>query len=194
MKIALTGGIACGKSMAASYMLRHGVEICEADELAHEALAEGTQVYEAVVERFGRELLTASGAIDRKALAERVFRSTEDRMALNALVHPVVEAAWNAWLENRRGKMAVVVVPLLFEAGYADGWDAVICVCALHTNRISRLRERGLTEAQAEARISAQWPGSEKAARSDYVLWNDGAAACLETQVARTLDSMKRGQ
>ncbi|MBL7076528.1 MAG: dephospho-CoA kinase [Kiritimatiellae bacterium] len=194
MKIALTGGIACGKSMAASYMLGHGVEVCEADELARDALAEGTQVYEAVVERFGRELVTESGAIDRQALAARVFRSKEDRMALNALVHPGVEAAWKAWLEDRQGAMAVVVVPLLFETGYADGWDAVICVCALHATRIARLRERGLTEAEAEARISAQWPESEKAARADYVLWNDGAAECLEAQVARVLDSIKRGQ
>ena len=180
--------------MAASYLLARGIEVCEADTLAHEVLTEGSEVYEAVVERFGSGVLTQSGAIDRQTLGEQVFCSEEDRLALNALVHPAVEAAWEAWLESRQGGMAVVVVPLLFEAGYAEGWDAVICVCALHATRMARLRERGLTEAQAEARIKAQWPEKEKAARADYVLWNDGTAGCLERQVARVLDSMKRGQ
>ena len=193
MKIALTGGIACGKSLVASYMSTRGVEMCEADELAHQALVQGTTVYEAVVQHFGGEIVADSGAIDRTVLAERVFGAAEDRAALNALVHPAVEKAWNAWLQERQAAMAVVVVPLLFEAGYGDGWDAVVCVCASRVTRMARLRERGLTDDQAKARIDAQWPEREKIARADYAVWNDGTPECLETQVVRVLDSMKRG-
>ncbi len=194
MKIALTGGIACGKSLAASYMSARGVAVCEADGLAHEAMAEGTEIYASVVKHFGEGVVAESGAIDRRALAERVFSSKEDRRALNALVHPAVERAWSKWLEDRRETMAVVVVPLLFEAGYGEGWDAVIGVCASRATRIARLRERGLTDEQAEARMDAQWPEMRKAACADYVLWNDGTPAILEAQVERVLGSMKRGQ
>lgn len=194
MKIALTGGIACGKSLVASLLSARGVDVCEADELAHKALLAGTDAYAAVVERFGRGILAASGEIDRSLLADCVFNSAEERAALNALVHPVVEAAWSTWLEQRRGAMAVVAVPLLFEAGYGRGWDAVICVCASCASRLARLLERGLTASQAEARMWSQWPERDKAARADYVLWNDGTVACLDAQVARVLDSMKRGQ
>jgi dephospho-CoA kinase len=194
MKIALTGGIACGKSLVASYMSARGIAVCEADELAHEALAVGTDVYESVVKQFGRGILAASGAIDRDLLGERVFGSDEDRAALNALVHPAVETAWKSWLQEQRVAMAVVVVPLLFEAGYGDGWDAVISVCASRVTRLARLRERGLTDEQAEARIDAQWSETRKAAQADFVLWNDGTPEILETQVERVLDSMKRGQ
>jgi dephospho-CoA kinase len=175
-------------------MSARGVAVCEADELAHEAMAKGTAVYESVVKHFGEEVVAASGAIDRNALAERVFGSDEDRAVLNALVHPAVEDAWNTWVQDRREAMAVIVVPLLFEAGYNDGWDAVISVCASRATRMARLRERGLTDEQAGARIDAQWPEARKAARADFVLWNDGTPEILESQVERVLDSMKRGQ
>ena len=168
--------------------------MCEADELAHEALKVGTEVYESVVKRFGREILAESGGIDRDVLAERVFGSVEGRAALNALVHPAVEKAWRSWLQDQQVAMTMVVVPLLFEAGYDDGWDVVISVCASRATRMARLRERGLTEEQAGARIDAQWPEAEKAARADYVLWNDGTPECLEAQVVRVLNSMERGQ
>ncbi|MDP6491543.1 MAG: dephospho-CoA kinase [Kiritimatiellia bacterium] len=194
MKVALTGGIACGKSRVASFLSAQDVDVCEADELAHRALAAGTDVYAAVVDRFGKGILAKSGEIDRSVLAERVFSSGKELAALNALVHPAVEAAWNTWLEERQGAMAVVVVPLLFEAGYGQGWDAVICVCASPATRKARLLERGLTASQADARMRAQWPQRDKAARADYVLWNDGTVECLEAQVVRMLDSMKRGQ
>ncbi len=194
MKIALTGGIACGKSLVASILSARGVAICDADALAHRALEVGTETFAAVVDRFGEAILEPSGAIDRRRLAERVFSCAGDRADLNALVHPVVEAAWTAWLAEREGQLAVVVVPLLFEAGYDGGWDAVVCVCASRGTRLERLRARGLTEAEARARMDAQWPEKEKAARADVVLWNDGTVKCLEAQVGRLLDSMRRGE
>ncbi len=123
-----------------------------------------------------------------------MFRSDADRAALNALVHPAVEEAWRRWLQGRCEAMAVVVVPLLLEAGYDQGWDAVVAVAASRAIRMARLRERGLTQAEAGARMDAQWPEARKAARADYVLWNDGTPEILEAQVERVLDSMKRGQ
>lgn len=172
-------------------MSARGVAVCEADALAHEAMAPGTPVYKALICRFGNGVVAPSGEIDRAALAAHVFASEAERLALNAVVHPAVEAAWTAWLARQRGP-AVVVVPLLFEAGYARGWDAVICVCAPRTARLARLRARGLTEEQAAARLRAQWPDPRKAASSDFVLWNGGEAGCLERQVERVLESMGR--
>jgi dephospho-CoA kinase len=189
--MALTGGIACGKSRVAALMSARGIAVCEADQLAHRVMVSGAGVYESVVRRFGHDVVGPDGMIDRAALGARVFGSEADRIALNALVHPAVEAAWTAWL-RRQTVASALVAPLLFEAGYDRGWDAVICVCASLPVRMVRLRERGLSVEQAEARIGAQWPEEEKAARSDYVLWNDGSIACLESQVERVLGSMGR--
>lgn len=193
MKIALTGGIACGKSLAASYMTARGAEVCEADALGHAALEQDSEVYAAVVARFGDGALTEAGDIDRRILGRRVFESAEDRAALNALVHPVVEREWTAWLSRVKDRPAVVVVPLLYEAGYGSGWDAVVCVSASRSVRMARLRERGMTDAEAKARIDAQWPEEKKIARADCVLWNDATRECLATQVDKVWNSIKRG-
>ncbi|MBT3295571.1 MAG: dephospho-CoA kinase [Verrucomicrobia bacterium] len=191
MKLALTGGIACGKSLAASFMAARGLAVCEADALAHQAMAQGTAVYDAVVDRFGAGIVAPSGELDRGLLGARVFASAQEREDLNALVHPAVETLWTAWMLQQRCA-AVVVVPLLFEGGYDRGWDAIVCVGASREVRKARLLRRGLNENEARVRMGAQWAGRKKAARSDYVLWNDGSADGLEAQVERVLNSIGR--
>ncbi|NQU41343.1 MAG: dephospho-CoA kinase [Lentisphaerae bacterium] len=191
MKITLTGGIACGKSLAATYVAARGIPVCDADVLAHRAMAVGTPVYQSLVEYFGSDIVAPSGELDRARLGEIVFGSDEARSVLNGLVHPAVASAWRLWLAEQNGP-AVVVIPLLFEAGYADGWDSIICVCASEAVRLERLRARGMTDDQAAARLRAQWSNEDKAACSDYVLWNDGSPADLKTQVERVVDSIRR--
>ena len=188
VEVALTGGIACGKSAAAAVLESAGVAVLDTDRVAHEVMAPGEPVYAAVVEAFGREILAPQGAIDRAVLGEKVFRSEEARAVLNALVHPAVRRRWRAWVAERRAadESCVVAIPLLFEAGVAAGWTAIVCVTAEDAVARERLRARGWTDAQARRRIAAQMPVEEKAARSDYVIANDGTLEDLKRKVLRT--------
>ena len=188
--IGVTGGIACGKSLAAAYWSEMGVAVCEADTLAHEVMEPGGEAYPYVVDAFGRDILRADGAIDRKKLGKKVFASESERRVLNACVHPFVERAWKAWMRRqreRRTPMAVVVVPLLFEA-YPKGWDAVVCVAAPAEWQMEKLKERGLTATEARQRIAAQWPLPDKIRKSDYVIFNAGSREALRQQVKRVTE------
>lgn len=188
MVIGLTGGIGSGKSNVLATMVSLGADGIDADRVAHEVMAPGEPVYAAVVEAFGREILAPQGTIDRAVLGEKVFRSEEARAVLNALVHPAVRRRWRAWVAERRaaGESCVVAIPLLFEAGVAAGWTAIVCVSAEDAVARERLRARGWTDAQARRRIAAQMPVEEKAARSDYVIANDGTLEDLKRKVLRT--------
>ena len=188
VEVALTGGIACGKSAAAAVLESAGVAVLDTDRVAHEVMAPGEPVYAAVVEAFGREILAPQGAIDRAVLGEKVFRSEEARAVLNALVHPAVRRRWRAWVAERRAadESCVVAIPLLFEAGVAAGWTAIVCVTAEDAVARERLRARGWTDAQARRRIAAQMPVEEKAARSDYVIANNGTLEDLKRKVLKT--------
>jgi len=190
-KIALTGGIACGKSRVGSFLEQLGMAVCDADQLAHEQTAPGQPAYHAIVDAFGPGVLGEDGALDRRRLGAIVFADERARARLNALVHPGVRAAWEAWLQAlpTTTPMGVVMVPLLFEAGMASGWDAVICVRASEASQRSRLADRGLTPEAVTQRIQAQWPIARKAAAADYVIDNDGSMVELE---ARTQDVVRR--
>ena len=180
--IALTGGIACGKSVAADLFRRWGAEVADADEVAHELLAPGGECVAAVAAAFGPQVRTADGGIDRQKLAGPVFADPRARARLEALVHPAVIRRLEAWAAEIRagGRLGVAVIPLLFEVGLERNWDAVVSVVAGESTVLARLAQRGLSEAEARARIASQWPVAEKAARSDYVIENNGSLAELE--------------
>jgi dephospho-CoA kinase len=195
LTLAITGGIACGKSLTAAMLCEAGVPVCEADRLAHEAVRKGGPVYPAVVEEFGAGILDEAGEIDRAALGDIVFGSAEARERINAMVHPCVRTAWRNWLraqaERGDAPLASVVVPLLFEIGDEANWDAIVCVSARRELRVRRLAERGLTERQIEQRLAAQWPLKAKESRSDYVLVNDGEVSVLREQAMRMLGRIR---
>lgn len=186
IKVAVTGGIACGKSTVGNCLALHGAAICDADALAHRAMAPGTPLTRDVATAFGNGVLGDDGAIDRARLADVVFGDVERRRTLERLVHPAVAQAWKQWLGEMDGRapLAAVLVPLLYEGGFETGWDAVVCVWASRRTQCARLRIRGLTDDEARSRIRAQWPMQKKVAMSDYVLINDGPRRVLEDQVA----------
>ena len=186
-RVAVTGGIACGKTAVARILGRLGAAVWEADAAAHRLLRRGTPVYARVVRRFGPGILRADGEIDRRQLGRRVFAAARERRALNALVHPAVIRALRAWLaeQRRRGRPAVAVVPLLFEAGLGRGWDAVICVATGRAEALRRLRQRGLSACAARQRLEAQWPLARKIRRADVVLWNKGTRRALAANTRR---------
>jgi dephospho-CoA kinase len=186
LRIGLTGGIGSGKSTVAAQLAARGAVIVDADRIAREVVAAGTPGLSAVVEAFGRDVLTAEGELDRPALAALVFADAEARGRLDAIVHPLVRQRAGE-LERTASEDAVVVhdVPLLVETGQAASYDLVLVVEADEEARVSRLVGRGLTAADARARIAAQATDDQRRAVADVVLDNSGTAEQLTAQVER---------
>jgi dephospho-CoA kinase len=183
--LAITGGVACGKSTAGPVFERTGFRVQDADRIAHHLLRPGKEVFQQVVQTFGKQILNAEGQVARKVLAEKVFSDPEALKKLNALVHPaVMERVEELKADARAGGFPLAVqVPLLFEANMADGWDAVLCITAPEPVVLERLKARGLSRAEAGRRIQAQMPLTEKAKRSDYVIENDSTREVFEEKV-----------
>lgn len=180
--VALTGGIACGKSTVADFWRQWGAEVLDADKVAHGLIAPGGECVEAVVREFGPRVRAAHGGVDRSVLGAIVFGDSSARERLNARVHPAVIRRMRAWAEGirRESRFGVAVVPLLYEAGMEKDWDAVVCVASDETTMLERLAQRGLSPQEAQARIASQWPVREKMARADRVIENKGSLAELE--------------
>lgn len=178
----MTGGIACGKSTVADYWRQWGAEVLDADHVAHALIAPGGECVEAVAREFGAHVRAAKGGIDRTSLGAVVFKDSSARERLNQLLHPAVIRRMRAWAEDvrRDGRRGVAVIPLLFEAGMEKEWDAVVCVASDEKTMLERLAKRGLSPAEAKARIASQWPVREKMARADRVIENNGSLAELE--------------
>ncbi len=189
LRIGLTGNIASGKSTVARRLAERGARVIDADQLARQAVAPGTPELAAVARRFGEALIRVDGTLDRAALRERVFTHAAELSALNAIVHPKVarlreEQAQQA--KVARVRVLVDEIPLLFEAGLADQFDAIIFVDAPADERLRRLmQDRGLPRGAAEAMMSSQGDVAPKRARATWIIENDGS---LEELIARTDD------
>jgi dephospho-CoA kinase len=195
LRIALTGGIATGKSYVLDRFRRHGVTCLDADVLAHGVTAAGTEATAAIAERFGRDILDAHGAVDRAKLGPVVFADSSARRDLEAIVHPAVYRAIQAALrafELLGARMAVVDIPLLFETGHASDFDSVIvAACPTHV-QMDRLRGRGLGETDIRQRLAAQMPTEEKVSRADYVIRTDGSFEATDAQVDDVLAALMK--
>jgi len=187
LKIALTGGIATGKSYVLEQFRRRGIPCLDADALAHGVTAGGTEATAAIAARFGAEVIAADGAVDRAKLGRIVFADAGARRDLEAIVHPAVYRAIAAGVRafelTGDYPMAVVDVPLLYETGSEKTFDRVIVAICPPAMQMTRLLERGLTEEDARRRLEAQWPTDAKAARADFVIRTDGTFADTNTQV-----------
>jgi dephospho-CoA kinase len=188
--IALTGGIAAGKSTIAGRLAEHGATVVDADSLAREVVEPGTPGLAAIVKRFGASVLTDDGRLDRAALGRIVFADERSRLDLNAITHPAV---WRRALElfdaaEERDPAAVVVydVPLLVEASKDRPlrFDRVVVAHSDRATRIDRLvRLRGMTEADATARVDAQAGDDERLAVADVVIETSGTLEDTLSQV-----------
>jgi dephospho-CoA kinase len=178
LRIALTGGIATGKSYVLNRLRELGVPALDADEIAHGVTAAGTEATTAIAKRFGPDVLDSTGAVDRGKLGRIVFEDADARRDLEAIVHPAVRRAIEAGLralERLGSPLAVVDIPLLFETGRAREFDGVIATVCPEPLQFQRLIDRGLNDREARQRIAAQIPAEEKAARADYVIRTDGS-------------------
>ena len=193
LRVALTGGIATGKS----YCLRHfselGVPVVDADQLAREAVQPGSAGLAGVVERFGREILAPDGSLDRAALGRIVFEDSRARAALEAIVHPEVYRRIREWYANLpAGPVAIADIPLVFETGHNHDFDVVVVAACQPEEQVRRVMARdGLSDHDARARLAAQWPIEEKVKRANYVIWTDRGFAETDRQISSTLDKLR---
>jgi dephospho-CoA kinase len=194
-RVALTGGIATGKSYVRAQFEKLGVPTIDADTLAREAVAVGTPGLAAVVSRFGRDVLAPSGSLDRHKLASIVFMDPHARRDLEAIVHPAVREATDAWfdsLDPARYSVAVADIPLLYEVGRDRDFDAVVVTTVDPDTQLQRVVARdGATEAEARQRIAAQLPAAEKARRADFVIDTAGTLEQTDEQVRRVLEQLQ---
>ncbi|MFC8511884.1 dephospho-CoA kinase [Streptomyces sp. NPDC057257] len=185
LKVGLTGGIGAGKSEVSRLLVASGAVLIDADRIAREVVEPGTPGLAAVVEAFGEDVLAADGTLDRPKLGSIVFADPEKLALLNSLVHPLVGAR-SRELERAAAEDAVVIhdVPLLAENGLAGLYDLVIVVDAAPETQLDRLvRLRGMTEADARARMAAQATREQRRAIADIVIDNDVPLEELERRV-----------
>jgi dephospho-CoA kinase len=194
LRVGLTGGIGSGKSEVSRRLAAQGAVIIDADAIAREVVAPGTDGLAEVVEAFGKEILQADGELDRPRLGDIVFADPELRGKLNAIVHPRVGARM-AELERGAGPAAIVVhdVPLIAENGLAGGYDVVVVVDVPPRIQVERLiRYRGMTREQAQARMAAQASREQRLAIAGIVIDNSGSLAELDRQVGDLWAELRR--
>ena len=169
MKIALTGGIACGKSLFAKFLRELGIHVLDADDVVHELEAPDGAAVPAIVARFGRDVLASDGGIDRAALAARVFSDASARADLEAILFPLVRSRMAGGSGVSPLQISIHIIPLLFESHWEADYDILLCIASPVDLQVSRMMtSRGYSRAHAEARLAAQWPVVEKAARCHY--------------------------
>ena len=189
MRVGLTGGVASGKSTVSALLAGHGAVVVDADLLAREVVAPGTDGLAEVVEAFGPQVLTAAGELDRAAVGALVFADERARRRLEAVIHPRVRER-GARLEAGAGPDALVVhdIPLLVETGQASSFAAVLVVDVPVETQVRRMVElRGLSEADARARVAAQATREERLAAATHVIDNTGTLDDLRERVAEVV-------
>ena len=239
MRIALTGGIACGKSTLAKFLRELGIRLLDADDVVHELEAPGGAAVPAIVARFGAGVLAADGSVDRPKLAGIVFADAAARRDLEAILFPLVRSRLRAFTSEaaRRGRRAlpmvgpsfsdvplvgadvlgrppstapappstapvsrppstvplyIAVIPLLFESHWEGDYDIILAITSPLECQIHRMmRTRGYSRVQAEARLAAQMPVAEKAARADFVVVNDSTHEHLKDEARRLVAWLK---
>ena len=180
-RIGLTGGIATGKSTVGRWLEQQGLPVLDADVYAREVLKPGSACSRAVLERYGARVQAAGSAgevavIDRGALGGIVFHDPAEKGWLEALIHPVVRARFEEELSALKTEPTVVLmIPLLFEAGLEELCSEIWLVDCTEAQQLERLMQRdGLSEAEAQARINAQWPMEQKRGLADRLIENTG--------------------
>ena len=195
-RIALTGGIATGKSHIRARFEQLGVPTIDSDILAREAVAPGTAGLAAVVEAFGPEVLQADGSLNRRKLADVVFADPAVRKSLEAIIHPEVRRAIDAWfaaLDAEEHPFAIADIPLLYEVGRERDFEAVIVAACDPETQVRRVMKRdGISEADARRRIGAQLSIEEKARRAAYVIRTDGLFEDTDRQVRDLFDALSK--
>ena len=190
----LTGNIGAGKSTVARLLAKRGVPVVDADQIAREVVAPGTEGLREIAARWP-QVVSDQGVLDRKALAALVFQDPRERAALNQITHPRIAfevAARLRALAKAGQPVAVYEAALIIENKLYQGLDGLAVVTATEEVQLARLRQRdGMTEAEARARIAAQLPAAEKLRHATFAIDNAGSEAELAAQVERLFSAMQ---
>ncbi len=183
LRVALTGGIATGKSYVLGRFAALGVPTIDADAIAHDVVRAEQPAASEIRAHFGDDVFHSSGEVDRARLARRVFDDAAERAVLESIVHPRVRAAIDERFASITAPFAVADIPLLFETGRESAFDRVVVTACAPDRQRERLLARDATDAGALKRLAAQLPTADKVARADYVVWTDGTFAETDAQV-----------
>lgn len=183
--IGLTGGIGTGKTTVADYLAdRYALPVLDADIYAREAVAQGSQILSAIFQRYGNQVKSADGSLNRFALGEIIFNNFQEKQWLEQQIHPFVRDRFAQELQQLTSKIIVLSIPLLFEANLMALVTEIWVVSCDRSLQISRLQQRnGLTPQQAATRIDSQMSLVQKVALADVVLTNNAELAELYAQV-----------
>lgn len=203
LEFGLTGGIGSGKSTVSSQLARNGAVVLDADAMVHEMQASGKRVFDIMVARWGAEIVTASGELDRTRVAEIVFGDQAELDALNAIIHPAVAEETDRRLDELRGTDAIVVhdIPLLVLPGGElissrdrDSWSGIVVVDTAPDVALRRVvASRGSDGSEVRARQAKQASPEERLAAADFVIDNNGDLDALGAQVQRCWEWMQAG-
>lgn len=191
-RLAVTGGIASGKSAGGRALESLGVPVIDTDTVAHTLLAADAEVLREIRDRFG-DAVFSDDSVDRKKLGRVVFADAEARRDLEKILHPRIREAVRRWFllpEIANRPVAAALVPLVYEAGWSAEFDRVACVACSPAVQRARLRERGLSEEAIDQRLTAQMPVEEKVALADVVIWSDGPLERQTEQWRAVLEGM----
>lgn len=188
--VALTGGLASGKSTAAAGLERRGAAVIDADRVVHELYRPGAEGARAVAELFGAEVLAADGSVDRHLLGDRVLADRKARDDLEAIIHPLVRQRIAAWVAELAAgtappQAAVVEAALLVETGSYRGYDLLVVVWCRPEQQLERAMARGMSEARARQLLAAQMPLDDKRRMAQLVIDNSGDRDHLEEELDR---------
>lgn len=190
MKVALTGGIGCGKSTVVGLFREAGWATLESDAIVRELLAEDADVQAALRERWGDAVFSHDGAVDRAAIAGRVFSDEADLQWLESLLHPKVREVWEGAIQSQPEVNWLVEIPLLFEKRLETRFDLTVCVSSPPDVVEHRMVARGYTGEQIEQRRERQMPLEEKVERADYLISNAGNLEFLKRQTTRLIEQI----
>ncbi len=189
LRVGLTGGIGCGKSVVAAMLREQGFLVLDADTLAHQLVEPGQPAYDDVLQEFGKGVCDASGKIDRAKLAAIVFAAPAKLARLNQIVHPRVaeaqERQFTEWQRTHPRGVAVVEAALLVEAGAHNRLDRLVVVWCRPEQQVERLRERGMSAEEAQRRIASQMPLEEKRRLAEFQIDCSGTIEDTRQQVER---------
>ena len=192
LRVALTGGIASGKSTVSDLFAKRGVPVIDSDLVSREVMAPGSALVEQIYQRFGADLRQADGTLDRAALRNRIFASPNERVALERMVQPAIRARSELLTAQIAAPYLIHVIPLLVETHSASRFDRILVVDCPEPLQLQRLLARdGSNESQARAVLAAQATREQRLAVADDVILNDTEPGALESVVA-ALDAKYR--